>query len=247
MTNKYTKYISVISAILVLLIAIFAFILSFDAIRNLAIEHHIPPKIAFMAPFIIDGLMVVLSVSVLRSALLGESTKLNWLFIFVFTGVSIAFNIEHSDKTIPGMGFSILYPVSLLIAFESFMHQIRSGVQRAATISNISTLKVELSKLQNTRDKKQSEISKLEDRIENQRAKAKDETEKLKEEIRQLKLQKASSRLKPEQIAMRVIIENDPNISKSQIGRLIGKAPSTITTYATQLNVHKNGKGWQIK
>ena len=60
--NKYARIISFVSAVLVLMIAVLAFILSFDAIRNEAIIQGIKPGIAWMVPFIIDGLMIVLSI-----------------------------------------------------------------------------------------------------------------------------------------------------------------------------------------
>lgn len=266
--NKYARIISFVSAILVLLIAIFAFVLSFDAIRNEAISQGIQSGIAWMVPFIIDGLMIVLSVGVLRSALYGEATRINWIFIFVFTGVSITFNWWHAAPTIPGKAMAILYPISLLIAFESFMSQIKNTVNRNIAMQENSVVFSENEQLKSERENLKNELLKLNEhrqKIEqtirheetNTRQKIEQEIEQLKakrdavlSEVETIQADKKSNELNESQRFMLAYVRNNPNASYAEIGQAIGRAPSTIGKYATELELlglaHKNGNGWEV-
>jgi len=266
---KNIKIISFISAILVLIIAVFAFILSFDAIRNLAMAHSIPSSIAFMVPFIIDGLMVVLSVGVLRSALLGEMTAVNWIFIIAFTAVSIGFNVVHSDQTWTGISFAILYPVSLLIAFESFMAQIKSSVKRGQIVDSQSALITRVESLKSEYESLKNEIAESKEILKN----AEHETEKMKtvmrkkaeaeiveltnektrlvEQISELNRTAHASDLSDPKRLMLAYLRNNPAATFAEIGGIIGRAPSTVSRYANEMEtagiVHKNGNGWEVK
>lgn len=121
--------LSIISGLLVGAIALIAFILSFDAIMNLAIDNGVNPWLAWMVPLIVDGAMVVFSVSVMRSTLAGEKTWQGWLLIVAFTAVSVWFNIAHSNLTVFGIAIAALAPLALFATFETLMSQIRSTVQ----------------------------------------------------------------------------------------------------------------------
>lgn len=121
--------LSVISGILVGAIALIAFILSFDAIMHLAIGNGVNERLAWMVPLIVDGAMVVFSVSVMRSTLAGEKTWQGWALIVAFTAVSVWFNIAHSNMTTFGIAIAALAPLALFATFETLMSQIRSTVQ----------------------------------------------------------------------------------------------------------------------
>lgn len=266
--NKYAKTISFVSAILVLLIAVFAFVLSFDAIRNEAISQSIKPSIAWMVPFIIDGLMIVLSIGVLRAALYGESTKVNWIFIFTFTGVSIVFNWWHAAPTMQGRALAVLYPVSLLIAFESFMNQVRKTVNRNIALQENTAVFSENEQLKSERENLKNELLRLNEhrqKIEqtirheetNIRQKIEHEIEQLtakrdelSEQIESVKSEKKANELNESQRFMLAYVRNNPNASYAEIGQAIGRAPSTVSKYANELEslemVHKNGNGWEV-
>lgn len=121
--------LSVISGTLVGAIALIAFILSFDAIMHLAIDNGVNARLAWMVPLIVDGAMVVFSVSVMRATLAGEKTWQGWALIVAFTAVSVTFNIAHSNLTPFGIAIAALAPIALFATFETLMSQIRSTVQ----------------------------------------------------------------------------------------------------------------------
>ncbi len=121
--------LSIISGALVAGIAIIAFILSYEAIRALAVASDVPDGLSYLVPLIIDGAMVVLSVSVMRATLAGEDTRTGWALIVAFMAVSVWFNIAHSNMSVTGIAIAALAPVALFTTFETLMSQIRSTVQ----------------------------------------------------------------------------------------------------------------------
>lgn len=121
--------LSIISGGLVGAIAIIAFILSYEAIRELAIASGVSEGLSYLVPLIIDGAMVVFSVSVMRATLTGEDTRAGWALIVGFTAVSIWFNIAHSNQQLYGIAIAALAPIALFTTFETLMKQIRSTVQ----------------------------------------------------------------------------------------------------------------------
>jgi hypothetical protein len=123
---KHDK-LSIISGLLVAAIGALAFILSFEAIRQLASDNGV--VMAWIVPLIVDGAMIVFSVSVLRATLAGERVLWGWCLIVAFTAVSVWFNIEHSNGQVIGVAIAALAPLALFTTFETLMSQIRSGVQ----------------------------------------------------------------------------------------------------------------------
>lgn len=121
--------LSIISGLLVSMIALLAFILSFDAIMKLAIDNGTPEELAWMVPLIVDGSMIVFSVSVMRATLANEKTRIGWALIIAFTAVSVWFNVAHSNLTTFGIAIAALAPLALFATFETLMGQIRSTVQ----------------------------------------------------------------------------------------------------------------------
>ena len=65
--QRINHLISLVSALLVLFLAGSAFFLSFESLRNLAVQIGIAEQIAWLYPAIIDGAIVVFSLSVLRA------------------------------------------------------------------------------------------------------------------------------------------------------------------------------------
>jgi hypothetical protein len=121
--------LSIISAILVATIALLAFILSFDAIQQLAIATGTNQYLAWIVPVIVDGAMVVFSVARLRAVLAGERTWWVWGLIVAFTALSVLFNIAHAHVGWLAWIIAALAPLALFFAFETLMSQVQGNVQ----------------------------------------------------------------------------------------------------------------------
>lgn len=117
------------TAILVGLLAIAAFALSFEALRDLAVvTGAIPnPKQAWLFPVLLDGGVVVFSLAALRASLTGSDRRWYMTLVVVVTLLSVAFNVAHATRGfLPGI-MAGMPPLLLFMAFESLMRQIQDS------------------------------------------------------------------------------------------------------------------------
>ncbi len=141
--NKTESIITGLSASTVLGLAGIAFVLSFFAVRDLAIGLGSTPGLAWMYPIVIDGMIVVYSLTVLKKGLHSEGVRWDWSMIAVATAVSIGLNWAHVDYVFGVQTvLAIVPPVALAIAFHSFMEQIKSIVRRTGLWKSVDDLLV---------------------------------------------------------------------------------------------------------
>jgi uncharacterized protein YoxC len=135
-----TKAVSIATSVLVLSLAVSAFVLSYDALHGLAADNGVKANLAPIFPFVVDGFLVVASLSVLRNSLLGERALYQWGLVILFTGASIAFNIIHAPSNWLARSIGAMPPVALALAFELLMGQIKSEVNRGQAVKTLETL-----------------------------------------------------------------------------------------------------------
>lgn len=133
--SKSMRFLSVFSGAMVLLIALAAFTLSFDAIYELAITNGTDGRLAWIVPFVVDGAMVVFSVAALRATLQGERARNSWVLIGIFTTLSVVLNVAHAMQTPIGILIAVFVPVALFASFETLMAQIRATMQKISSPS----------------------------------------------------------------------------------------------------------------
>jgi hypothetical protein len=122
------------TALLVGLLAIAAFALSFEALRDLAIvSGAIPnPKRAWLFPVLLDGGVVVFSLAALRASLTGGDRKWFMTLVVMVTLLSVAFNVAHATRGILSAIMAGMPPLLLFLAFESLMRQVQDSLQLPA-------------------------------------------------------------------------------------------------------------------
>ncbi|MFD6093424.1 DUF2637 domain-containing protein [Oerskovia sp. NPDC060338] len=94
-----------------------SFILSFDALTDLAVRAGINPHLGFLWPLIVDGLIVVSSVAII--ALVDHPrhvTFFPWMLLFAGAGTSIAANATHAILVASEAGDGFPLEVSALVA-----------------------------------------------------------------------------------------------------------------------------------
>lgn len=125
------RSISWLSSGLVGLLALASFSLSFESLRGLAIETGVvSDKLGWIFPLIVDGAIVVFSLSALRASLREEKTHwLRGLVIFATCG-SVFFNIAHVEAQWLARVLAATPPVLLFLSFEALMHSIQAEMQR---------------------------------------------------------------------------------------------------------------------
>lgn len=130
------KYLSWFTSGAVLIVAIAAFVLAFFNVEGLAIDNGVPASRAWLVPVIVEGAMLALAFTRLEAELNRQDTRLLTLLIGAAVALSIALNWAHSNMQLWGVVIAVIQPFSLLIAFESFMYQLRHRIARPQTAVN---------------------------------------------------------------------------------------------------------------
>ncbi|MFJ6707015.1 MULTISPECIES: DUF2637 domain-containing protein [unclassified Streptomyces] len=114
----------------VLVTACFAFLafrLSFEALTALADEHGVAGDVAWMFAVLVDGGAVVGTVGVVAAKRAGRPVAVYWVTVASFAGVSLAFNVAHSDGTPLGVAIAVVPPVAQLVATELLVRMLPAG------------------------------------------------------------------------------------------------------------------------
>lgn len=130
--TEIDKAVSNITTGLVLLLAVIAFVLSYNALRAVAVDNGIPDKLAYIWPLLVDFALVVFSLAILRASLLNERTFWYWVMVICFAIATVCFNIVHAPSNILARIVAVVPPVALLLSFETLMSMVRSNVRRSA-------------------------------------------------------------------------------------------------------------------
>lgn len=118
--QRTLRLLTLANVALVALVSLAAFSLSFEALRDLAIRTGaLPPSTAFLMPVLLDGAVVVFSISSVRLAMLGElrSERRVKLLVLAVTLASVFFNVCHSRA---GWLPAVIAAVPPLVLFASF-------------------------------------------------------------------------------------------------------------------------------
>lgn len=132
MLPKAVVIISRVTACSVALLTLLSFLLSYEALHNLASETGaFPSKAAWIYPLILDGAIIVFSLSALRASICGEPTKWFMNLVIVVTLTSILLNVAHAPSELLPRIIAGTAPALLFLAFESLMRQVKAEVVRA--------------------------------------------------------------------------------------------------------------------
>ena len=116
---------------LVSLLALACFILSYDALKKLAVEQEaVPEALGWVFPIVVDGAIIVFSLAVLEFSLRRKSANILRLLVLLVTLGSVFFNISHvhSDKLLSKI-LAGTPPVLLFASFEVLMLLIKDQVE----------------------------------------------------------------------------------------------------------------------
>ena len=238
------KVISSLAAVLVGLLAIGAFTLSYTSLRHLANAHGIDAGLTWLWPLLLDFAMIVFSLAVLRANLRNEKAVYPWILTAIYAGLATVANILDvtrlglPDVVIAG-GVKALAPISLVLAFELLMSMMRAELKRANVINSIADLLAEAEKVARDTDikrlERQSELDQLAaDReqleagiatLDAKKAALEKEITDLRKQTRQVKRQPLAIGHDTQKRA-RAILAERPGISGAALGRELGKSDS---------------------
>jgi hypothetical protein len=116
------RWVQPISAAGVLGIGAAAFLLSYDALHSLALASGVRPGLARIWPGVLDGFIVVATLTVVAAKRASRPTWYPWALVVLFSAASVAFNILHAiDQGLASAGWiaALVFampPVALVLA-----------------------------------------------------------------------------------------------------------------------------------
>ncbi|MBN1220297.1 MAG: DUF2637 domain-containing protein [Anaerolineae bacterium] len=238
------KLISSLAALLVGLLAIGAFTISYTSLRHLANVYGIDPQLTWLWPLLLDFAMIVFSLAVLRANLRDESALYPWLLTGIYAGLATIANVlDVTGLGIPQVAIAAavkaLAPVSLVLAFELLMGMIRAELRRSNVINSIKDLTAEAEHdrqaMKMQQQEQQREIERLiaeQERLQTGLTDLQNKKAELETEITGLRKQKREEERQFLQIGddtrdrARAILAERPGISGAALGRELGRSDS---------------------
>ncbi len=109
----------------VVLLALGSFVLSYDALHQLAVDNHVPKPLAWIWPLIVDGFIITASLAVLHAILTSGPATYPWLLVLAFSTTSVIFNVLHAPPSVVARLVAAIPPLTLVLSFELLMRQLR--------------------------------------------------------------------------------------------------------------------------
>lgn len=265
--QRINHLISLTSALLVLFLAGSAFFLSFESLKDLAVQMGVAEGIAWLYPAIIDGAIIVFSLSVLRANLTRERTVYPWVLVSMFTLLSVVLNIIHAQQELLAQFLAAIPPVALFLSFELLLAQLKETAVRLETQNSLNEIVREIgekeSKLDEIVQERSATIEKLEREIgrltehknqlssDMQNFSIKQELKKPSESVTIEHARQTRTAKKRELMQQLLeIFRTKSNATLSELAPIIGRSKSTIGGYLSELEtaglIQKSEIGWSV-
>ncbi|MES2466355.1 MAG: DUF2637 domain-containing protein [Verrucomicrobiota bacterium] len=128
--SKLDAVICRVTVVLVLLLAVASFALSFEALSELAAKSGaIAPQKAWIFPLLIDGAVIIFSTAALRASLFGRTDWWSIGLVITTTLASIVLNIAHAHATVSSCLVAAMPPLLLGLSYESLLRQLSATLR----------------------------------------------------------------------------------------------------------------------
>lgn len=141
--NKQVRIIAGITGALTIGLAGAAFTLSFNSLTELAKQQGLSVPVLF--PLILEGGLIVFSLTALTRSLEGQSTRFQWALVIGSSLTAMSFNIAHAPTSIMARTMWAIPSMVLLLAFENLLTQLRYRVNRQAAAADLAGLNKQVS------------------------------------------------------------------------------------------------------
>lgn len=264
-----TKLIAWITGTLTLLLALFSFILSFNALADLAAKHYV--SIPYLFPLVVEAGVVIFSLNALYRSIHGEHARWQWVLIIGSSLLAGTFNVLHAEPDPISQIIAAMPSLFLLLSFESFLNQVKHGVKRSNVVQSLDQLSKELKiksgELDNLLEKKQGELDGLVqvkqaevDKLAEQANRLRTNVEQLQETLTQLnqeieqaqevKAKMDQSSTEQRRTTLVGILTDESDISVSTLANRLNTSRTTIYNDLDTLSqdglIRKNGNGWEV-
>lgn len=263
------RIIAWLTGLLTLLLTLFSFILSFNALADLANDHGVSIPVLF--PLVVEAGVVIFSLNALYRSIHGERVIWQWSLVIGSSLLAGAFNVIHAQPDLVSRIMSAMPSLFLLLSFETFLSQIKHSVTRTHIVQNITQLTDDLNTKRQELDSliktKQQKIDSLDNeavKLNNSIDQAKAEIAQLQQEIQHLKGVHSSSiaharQSKAKQDALSIeqrratlvdILNNEGDVGASALAERLNTTRGTVYNDLKALSktgvIHKNSEGWEV-
>ena len=259
--KKYNRIIAWLTGLLTLLLALFSFILSFNALTDLAAQHGISVPMLF--PLIVEAGVVIFSLNALYRSLQGESAKVQWILIIGSSLLAGVFNVLHARTDLVSRTIAAMPSLFLLLSFETFLGQVKLAVRRAQIVQGVEQLAILVQDHQATLQQLETD----EQRLLTELATLEAEANSLRSEISRLRQEKRTAeafnlgtldaantvRAKGKAQALVALLDfyaQHPQASLNEAGEAIGRSKSTVSNYLEALEtagrIRRDGQGVEV-
>lgn len=263
--STHNKIIAWLTGILTLLLASFSFVLSFNALTDLAANHGITIPILF--PLVVEAGVIIFSLNALYRSLHSENTKWQWCLIIGSSLLAGTFNVLHAKPELVSQVMSAMPSLFLLLSFETFLGQIKHAVKRSNLVQSITELNTQHQELNSLVENKQQEIDTLTaeaNQLNTQIEQAKTALAQLQQDITTAERMQSSSivhaqGIKAEQDAVTIeqrrqalvdILRSEEQVGPSALAERLNTSRTTVYNDLNALCkegvIYKNGDGWEI-
>ena len=139
MKKNTVERIDKISNWLLVVIVAVPFLLSAQALKNLAEQNGIAS--AWLYPVMIDGALIIFNLVALRYSLYGQRSYYAWFLVIVATVVSVVLNVAHAPETLLARTMAGMPPLFILAAFHAVVMRIEEDAKREGAVETLEKLR----------------------------------------------------------------------------------------------------------
>jgi Protein of unknown function (DUF2637) len=114
-------------------LALAGFAMSYEALHALARDSGVSADLAWLWPLVVDGFIVVASMSVVLAVIESRPTWHPWALLLLFSTISVAGNVAHGPPTAIGRLVAAVPPVALVLAFDLLTRPVRGTMRDPGT------------------------------------------------------------------------------------------------------------------
>lgn len=237
------KVISRSISVLVLAVSIIAFVLSYNALREVAANNGLADWRAYFWPLLIDFPLVVFSLAVLWANLNQMSARWPWFLVGLFTAATITFNLIHAPDTLIARSVAVVAPLALFLSFETLVGMIRNEIKRGRALASLGELSGQVSATQDQLATLRQQVKTNVSRRDNLQA----EIDRLTVEADTLTQETAQAKEaltgKPNDTRQRIaeILTEDSGLSSAAVAGMVGVSAGRVRQLRKALNANGHG------
>lgn len=216
-----TKTIQILTAFLMLLIAIASFILSYHSLYHIAqVYRAVDDNWLWLWPLLLDVGMAAFALVVVTNRLNGESVTYAWWLVVSYTLVTVIFNVLSIEPfSAVGAVIAASKPLTFFFLFHLLMGMLEQYARRREALVSLTDLRGRIKAKQGEEIDLQNHLIDLQGRIETKQ----DELKELQSDIQTVRWLHVNDATLNE--AKRFLAER-PDLTGSELGRLLHKSDS---------------------